>query len=97
VRCVPYYLIAVHEEAGDGCAHEQPIVDRFRLQYRGTSTPASSEAARTLPRIESWVSASLEPCFRPTSEFLLDVVDEDGGTACSVRNETDGRGALVAG
>jgi hypothetical protein len=34
---------------------------------------------------------------RPTSEFLLDVVDEDGGTACSARNGTDGREGLVAG
>jgi hypothetical protein len=30
------------------------------------------------------------------SELLLDVGDEDGRTACSARNETDGRGALVA-
>jgi hypothetical protein len=21
-RCIPYYLIAIHEEAGDECAHE---------------------------------------------------------------------------
>jgi hypothetical protein len=30
-RCIPYYLIAVHEEAGDECAHEQLIADRFHL------------------------------------------------------------------
>jgi hypothetical protein len=30
-RCVPYSLIAVHEEAGDEGAHEQLIADRFRL------------------------------------------------------------------
>jgi hypothetical protein len=30
-RCVPYYLIAVHEEAGDECSHEQLIADRFHL------------------------------------------------------------------
>jgi hypothetical protein len=35
--------------------------------------------------------------FRSTSELLHDVVDEDGGTACTTRNETDGRDALLAG
>jgi hypothetical protein len=40
---LPYYLIAVHEEAGDECAHEQLIADRYRLQYRGTSLSTSSE------------------------------------------------------
>jgi hypothetical protein len=42
------------------------------------------------------VSAWLASFFRSTSELLLDVVDEDGGTACSARNGTDGRDALVA-
>jgi hypothetical protein len=75
----PYYLIAIHEEAADEGAHEQLIVDRFRLRYRDTSLPASSEKTRTLPKTESWVAAWLEFFFRPTSELLLDVVDEDGG------------------
>jgi hypothetical protein len=97
VRCVPYYHIAVHEGVGDECAHEQLIADRFLLQHRGTSTPASIEATRALPRMESWVSTWLEPFFRSTSTLLLDVVDEDIGTACSARNETYGRDALVAG
>jgi hypothetical protein len=52
---------------------------------------------RTLPRTESWVSAWLESFFRSTSELLLDVMDEDRGTACAARNETDGRDALAAG
>jgi hypothetical protein len=43
------------------------------------------------------VSAWLESFFWPTCELLLDVVDEDGGTACSARNGTDGRDGLVAG
>jgi hypothetical protein len=43
------------------------------------------------------VSAWLESFFRPTSELLVDVVDEDGGTTCSARNGTDGRDGLVAG
>jgi hypothetical protein len=75
----PYYLIVVHEEAGDECAHAQLLEDRFRLRYRDTSLPASSKKTRTLPKTESWVAAWLEFFFRPTSELLLDVVDEDGG------------------
>jgi hypothetical protein len=35
--------------------------------------------------------------FRPTSELLLDVINEDGGTTCSVRNGANWRGGLVAG
>jgi hypothetical protein len=54
---LPYYLIVVHEEAGDDCAHAQLIADRFRLQYRDTSLPTSSEKTRTLPKTESWVAA----------------------------------------
>jgi hypothetical protein len=30
-RSVPYSLVAVHEEAGDECAHGQLIADRFHL------------------------------------------------------------------
>jgi hypothetical protein len=96
-RCTAYYLIAVHEEAGVECAHVPLIADRFRLRYRDTSLPASSDTTRTLPRTESWVPARLESFSRPTSELLLDVVAEDGGTACSVRNGTVGRDGLVAG
>jgi hypothetical protein len=92
-----FRLIAVHEGAGYECAHEQLIPDRFRLRYRDTSIPASSEATRTLPISESWVSVWLESFFQPTSELLLDVVDEDRGTACLARNETDGRDGLVIG
>jgi hypothetical protein len=43
------------------------------------------------------VSAWLESFFRSTSELLLDVVDEDGGTTCAARNQIDGRDSLVAG
>jgi hypothetical protein len=43
------------------------------------------------------MSAWLKSLFQPTFEFLLNVMDEDGGTACSDRNGTDGRDALVAG
>jgi hypothetical protein len=43
------------------------------------------------------MSVWLKSFFRPTSKFILGVVDEDGGTTCSARNETDGRDDLVAG
>jgi hypothetical protein len=33
----------------------------------------------------------------PYRSFILNVVNEDGGTTCSARNETDGRAGLVAG
>jgi hypothetical protein len=56
----------------------------------------SSEKTRTLPKTESWVAAWLEFFFRSTSELLLNVVDEDGGTTCLARNGIDGRDALVA-
>jgi uncharacterized protein YllA (UPF0747 family) len=77
-KCIPSYLIAVHEEAGDECAHAQLITDRFRLRYRDTSLSTSSEKTRTLPKTKSWVAAWLEFFFRSTSELLLDGVDEDG-------------------
>jgi hypothetical protein len=93
---LPHYFIAVHKEAGDECAHAQLIADRFCLRYRDTSLSRSSETTRTLPKTESWVVAWLEFFFRYTSELLLDVVDEDGGTACLARNGIDGRDALVA-
>jgi hypothetical protein len=76
---LPYYLIAVHEEASDECAHAQLIPDIIRLRYRDTSLSTSSETTRALPKTESWVAAWLEFFFRSTSELLLDVGDEDGG------------------
>jgi hypothetical protein len=78
-RCVPYSLIAVHEEAADEGAHEQLRADKFRLRYRDTSLPTSSEASRSLPRTEAWVSAWLGSFFQSTSDLLLDVVDKDVG------------------
>jgi hypothetical protein len=38
-----YSLIAVHEVAGDECAHAQLIADTIRLRYRDTSLATSSE------------------------------------------------------
>jgi hypothetical protein len=93
---LPYYLTAIHEEAGDECAHAQLIADIFCLRYRDTSLATSSKTIRALPKTKSWVAAWLEFFFRSTSERLLGVGDEDGGTACSARNDTDGRDTLVA-
>jgi hypothetical protein len=93
----PYYLIAVHEEAGDECAHAQLITDIILLRCRDTSLSMSSETTRTLPKTESWVAVWIESFFRPTPELLLDVADEDGRTARSTGDGTDGRDVLVAG
>jgi hypothetical protein len=65
----PYYLIVVHEEADDECAHAQLIADIILLRYRGTSLTMSSETIRTLPKTESWVVAWLEFFFRSTLSF----------------------------
>jgi hypothetical protein len=66
-----YYLIAVHEEADDECANAQLITDIILLRYRGTSLIMSSETARALPKMESWVAAWLEFFFRSTPSFSL--------------------------
>jgi hypothetical protein len=97
IPCRSEHLIAVHEEAGDGGAHEQLIADRFCLRYRDTSLSRSSEKTQNLPKTESWASAWLRSFFRPTSELLRDVVDEDGRAACSVRNGRDGLVAIGQG
>jgi hypothetical protein len=62
----PYYLIAVHEEADDECAHAQLIADIILLRYRGTSLTISSETTRDLPKTESWVASWIDFCFRIT-------------------------------
>jgi hypothetical protein len=89
--CIPRYLNAVHEGAGDECAHEKLRADRFRLWCRDTSLPASSEATRTPPITESWIAAWLESFSWPTSELPLNVVSEDRGITCSARNGVDER------
>jgi hypothetical protein len=43
------------------------------------------------------VSAWLESFFWSTSELLLDIVVDDGGTTCLARDGTDGRDGLAAG
>jgi hypothetical protein len=67
----PYYLIAVHEEADDECAHAQLRADIILLLYRGTSLTMSSEKTRALLNTESWVAAWIDFCFLSTSSFFL--------------------------
>jgi hypothetical protein len=73
-----YYLIAVHEEADDECAHAQLIADIILLRYRGTSLTMSSEKTRALPKTESWVAAWIDFLSLVYAELLLDVGNEDG-------------------
>jgi hypothetical protein len=89
-----YYLIVVHEEVDDECAHAQLIADIILLRYKGTSLTMSSETTRALLKTESWVTAWLEFFFQSTLSFLLDVGDEHGRTVCSTRNGIDGRDGL---
>jgi hypothetical protein len=73
-----YYLIAVHEEADDECAHAQLIVDTILLRYRGTSLTTSSETTLALPKTESWVAAWIDFLLSVYSELLLHVGNADG-------------------
>jgi hypothetical protein len=91
----PYYLIAVREEAGDECAHAQPIADIILLRYRGTSLTMSSETTRALPKTESWVAAWIDFCFRSTPSFFL-MSEMKTENSLPGKIEVAGRGALVA-
>jgi hypothetical protein len=90
-----YYLIAVHEEADDGCAHAQLIADTILLRYRGTSLIMSSEQTRALPKTESWVAAWVDFCFRFNPSFFL-MSEMRTENSLLERIEVAGRGALVA-
>jgi hypothetical protein len=91
----PYYIIAVREEAGDECAHAQLIANIILLRYRGTSLTMSSETTRALPKMESWVAAWIDFCFRSTpSFFLLSKMKMENSLLGKI--EVAGRGALVA-
>jgi hypothetical protein len=91
----PYYLIDVHEEEDDECAHAQPIADTIRLRYRDTSLLMSSETTRALPKTESWVAAWLHFCFRSTLSFTS-TSGMNTGEQLAWGIEVDGRDALVA-
>jgi hypothetical protein len=90
-----YYLIAVHEEAVDECAHAQLIADIILLLYRGTSLTMSSETTRALPKTESWVAAWIDFCFRSTPSFFLTSEMQTENSLLG-KIEVAGRGALVA-
>jgi hypothetical protein len=66
----PYYLIAVHEEVDDECAHAQLIADIILLLCRGTSLTMSSETTRALPKTESWVAGWIDFCFQSALSFF---------------------------
>jgi hypothetical protein len=90
-----YYLIAVHEEADDECAHAQLIADIILLRHRGTSLTMSSETTRALPKTESWVAAWIDFCFRSTPSFFL-TTEMKMENSLLGKIEVAGRGALVA-
>jgi hypothetical protein len=90
-----YYLIAVHEEADDECAHAQLIVDTILLLYRGTSLTMSSETTRALPKTESWVAAWIDFLLSVCCELILEVGNADGNSLLG-KIEVAGRGTLVA-
>jgi hypothetical protein len=91
----PYYLIAVHEEADDECAHAQLIADIILLWYRGTSLTMSNEMTRALPKTESWVAAWIAFYFRSTPSFFLTSEMKTENSLLG-KIEVAGRGALVA-
>jgi hypothetical protein len=90
-----YYLIAVHEEADDECAHAQLIADTILLRYRGTSLTMSSEMTQALPKTESWVAAWIDFCFRSTPSFFLTSEMKTENSSLE-KIEVSGGGALVA-
>jgi hypothetical protein len=90
-----YYLIAVHEEADDECAHAQLIVDTILLQYRGTFLTMSSETTRALPKTESWVAAWIDFCFQSALSFFSTLEMKTENSLLG-KIEVAGRGTLVA-
>jgi hypothetical protein len=90
-----YYLVAVHEEADDECAHAQLIEDIILLRYRGTSLTMSSETTRALPKMESCVAAWIDFCFRSAQNFFSTSGTNTENSLLG-KIEVAGRGALVA-
>jgi hypothetical protein len=90
-----YYLIAVHEEADNECAHAQLIADIILLRYRGTSLTMSSETTRALPKTESWVAAWIDFCFRSTLSFFSTSGTKTEDSLLG-KNEIEGSDAPVA-
>jgi hypothetical protein len=90
-----YYLIAVHEEADDECAHAQLRADTILLRYRGTSLTLSSEKTRALPKTESCVAAWIDFCFQSALSFFS-TSEMKTENSWLERIEVAGIGALVA-
>jgi hypothetical protein len=90
-----YYLIAVHEEADDECAHAQLIADTILLLYRGTSLTMSSEKTRVLLKTESWVAAWIDFCFQSALSFSSTLETKTENSLLG-KIEVVGRGTLVA-
>jgi hypothetical protein len=90
-----YYLIAVHEEADDECAHAQLIAGTILLLYRGTFLTMSSETTRALPKTEAWVAAWIDFCFRSTPSFFSTSAMQKENSLLG-KIEVAGRGTLVA-
>jgi hypothetical protein len=91
----PYYLTAVHEEVDDECAHAKLIADIILLRYRGTFLTMSSEMTQALQKMESWVVAWIDFCFRSTLNFFATSEMQTENTLLG-KIEVAGRGALVA-
>jgi hypothetical protein len=92
---VLYYLITVHEEVDDECAHAQLIVDTILLLYRGTSLTMSSEKTRALPKTETWVAAWIDFCLQSALSFFSTSEMKTKNSLLG-KIEVDGRGTLVA-
>jgi hypothetical protein len=90
-----YYLIAVHEEADDECAHAQSTVDTILLLYRGTFLTMSSEKTRALPKTETWVTAWIDFCFQSALSFFSTSEMKTENNLLG-KIEVAGRGTLVA-
>jgi hypothetical protein len=90
-----YYLIAVHEEADDECAHAQLIIDTILLRYRGTSLIMSSEQTRALLKTESRVAAWIDFCLLSNLNFFLTPEMKTENSLLG-KIEVSGGGALVA-
>jgi hypothetical protein len=90
-----YYLIVVHEEADDECAHAQLIVDTILLLYRGTSLTMSSGTIRALPTTEPWAAAWINFCLLSNPNFFLTSEMKTENSLLG-KIEVAGRGTLVA-
>jgi hypothetical protein len=90
-----YYLIAVHEEADDECAHAQLKADIILPRYRGTSLTMSNRTTRVLLKTESWAAVWIDFYFRSNPSFFLTSEMKTENSSLK-KIEVAGRGTLVA-